>query len=186
MNIPSRKKLFPCYFLALLYPFLTHLSVWKILWPSFQFRVLEPRGFLYVIMIQTGLLLTKRAVKNKNACWLISTVYIARCWQTSKLCSVCNFSVKDVEEEPFQQVKVHKLLQWKHLQRSWSPGLPHCRCKSLSRYISADTTNLKKRVWIRILNSQQPGKVTKSVSSLKHKIWRWLFFKKMFIQFNKK
>lgn len=64
-NIPSRKKIFPCYFLALLFPFLPHLSVWKILWPSFQFRDLEPRGVLYVIMIQIGLLLTKRAAKTK-------------------------------------------------------------------------------------------------------------------------
>lgn len=40
--------------------------------------------------------------------------------------------------------------------------------------------------WDFELTTEQPGKVIKSLSSPKHKIWRWLFLKKKFIQFNKK
>lgn len=141
----AETKYFPVISLYFFIPFFLICQSRKF-WPSFQIKDLEPWGFLYVIMIQTGLSLTKRAVKNKNACWLINTVSIARCWHTSKRCAVCNFSVKDVQGEPFQQVKVDKLLQWKHLQKSWSPRSLHFRCESLSRYISADTTNLKNQV----------------------------------------
>lgn len=127
-NIPSRKQILPCYLFA--FPYLSSTS------PGNSVTIISILGFgasrtSLHNQIQIGLLLTKSAVKNKNTRWLISNVYIARCWQTSKWCTVSDCSVKDIQGQPFQQVKIHNLLQWKRLQESWSPASPHFKSKNL-------------------------------------------------------